>query len=66
MLPEIYYGAYEYDVHGKYIYYEKKDPIYVFILDVSAEAHNNGLFTQTLDSIAYTLDSIPNPDKTEM
>jgi hypothetical protein len=62
----LYYGAYEFEVCGKYIYYDVKNPIYVFILDVSAEAHSNKLFNQTLQLITNSLDSIPNPENTQI
>ena len=65
-LPELYYGAYEFDVWGKYVYYDVKNPVYVFIIDVSAEAHTNGLFTQALQAISLTLDSLPNASNTKI
>jgi len=43
-----------------------KNPTYVFILDISAEAHSNKLFNQTLQLITNSLDSIPNPENTQI
>lgn len=65
-LPELYCGAYEFDVWGKYVYYDVKNPVYTFIIDISAEAHTNGLFTQALQSISLTLDSLPNASNTKI
>ena len=64
--PELYYGSYEFDVWGKYVYYDVKNPVYVFIIDVSAEAHANGLFEQTILLLYNSLDSIPNPENTQI
>ena len=65
-LPELYYGSYEFPVSGKYVYYEVKNPTYVFILDISHEAFQNGFFASTIYWIQNTLDSIPNPDNTSI
>lgn len=65
-MPELYYGAYEFDVCGKYIYHDAKNPIYVFIVDTSIEAFKNKLFDQALYVISNSLDSIPNPENTQI
>lgn len=63
---ELYYGSYEFDVIGKYIYYDIRTPTYVFIIDVSYEAHVNGMFLHVLEALKSTLDSIPNPQNTKI
>jgi protein transport protein SEC24 len=65
-LPELYNGAYEFDVCGKYIYYDVKSPTFVFIIDISAEAHANKLFEQTIRWLQNSLDSIPNQENTKI
>ena len=65
-LPELYFGSYEYEVTGKYIYHNPTNPYYVFILDTSIEAYNNGLFNQAIQAISLTLDSILYQDVTKI
>lgn len=65
-IPELYYGSYEFDVDGKYVYYEARYPIYLFIIDVSNDAFQNGLFLQVLELLKNSLDSIPNPENTQI
>lgn len=65
-IPELYYGSYEFDVHGKYVYYANRNPIYLFIIDISYDAFQNGMFNQVVESLKATLDSIPNPESTQI
>ena len=65
-IPELYYGSYEFNVCGKYCYYDAVNPIYVFIIDVSNETSANSLFANTISIIQSTLDSMPNPLNTQI
>ena len=65
-LPELYYGSYEFDVCGKYVYYESKYPVYLFIIDITNDSFVNGLFKSVIEFLKNTLDSIPNPANTNL
>ena len=49
-----------------YIYASVRKPYYVFILDITFEAHSNGLFNQALQAISLSLDSIPYQEDTKI
>jgi len=59
-------GIYEFDVAGRYVYHTMRQPTYIFLIDTSIESLSSGLFTSAISSLKSSLDSMPNPEGTNI
>lgn len=57
---------YEFAVGGRYIYTTMRQPTFVFLIDASMESIQTGLFSSAINAIRSSLDSMPNPDNTNI
>ena len=64
--PELLYGAYEIKAPSMFADKTPQPPTFIFFLDVSLQAFQNGFFHQSLTSIKSSLESMPQPEKTKV
>ena len=64
--PELLYGSYEIKAPSMFADKDPQTPTFIFFLDVSLEAFQNGFFHQSLSSIKSSLESMQQPEKTRV